>query len=121
MQTQGTGGGYGDVLERDPELVVKDLREGLISDWVARNIYRVACDSESLALDTQETERLRAAERAARLERGVPVPEFVEAWNRPEPPDDVPYYGCWDDVDVVYGGSREVQMLDGQLNGVYIA
>ncbi|HWY23609.1 MAG TPA: hydantoinase B/oxoprolinase family protein, partial [Nevskia sp.] len=31
MICQGSGGGYGDVLERDPELVMKDLREDLMS------------------------------------------------------------------------------------------
>ena len=39
--TQG-GGGYGDVLERVPEAVAQDLREGIITDWVAQNIFKVA-------------------------------------------------------------------------------
>ncbi|HBI04742.1 MAG TPA: acetone carboxylase subunit alpha, partial [Paenibacillaceae bacterium] len=30
--TQGAGGGYGDVLDRDPELVIKDVEENLISE-----------------------------------------------------------------------------------------
>ena len=32
------GGGYGDVLDREPQSVIKDLKDELISDWVAQNI-----------------------------------------------------------------------------------
>ena len=39
--TQGSGG-YGDVLERDPEAVVEDVRADRISDWTAREVYAVA-------------------------------------------------------------------------------
>ncbi|RKZ71491.1 MAG: acetone carboxylase subunit alpha, partial [Gammaproteobacteria bacterium] len=42
MISQGSGGGYGDVLERDPQLVIKDIEERLITpDW-AKKIYHVA-------------------------------------------------------------------------------
>lgn len=120
MQTQGTGGGYGDVLERDPELVAKDRREGLISEWVAREIYRVACHPETFAVDRKETERLRAEERAGRLARGVPFDEFERSWTTALPPEHIPFYGCWDDPSTVYGGSREVTMRGDELMGVYM-
>ena len=35
----GGGGGYGDPRERDRSLVVRDLREGMISPTVAREVY----------------------------------------------------------------------------------
>ena len=35
------GGGYGDPLERDKEMVLEDYREGYISEETARNIYKV--------------------------------------------------------------------------------
>ena len=31
MQSQGAGGGYGDVLERDPQMTITDLEDGLVS------------------------------------------------------------------------------------------
>lgn len=39
--------GYGDVLDRDPNLVMEDLRMGKISEWAARNVYKVVFDPEN--------------------------------------------------------------------------
>jgi acetone carboxylase, alpha subunit len=103
MMCQGTGGGYGDVLQRDPALVMKDLEESLISDETAREIYHVAYDAKTGIVDAEQTERLRDAEREARLRRGVPYDEFVARWVTPEPPADLPYMGCWDDRNEIYG------------------
>ena len=103
MMCQGTGGGYGDVLQRDTELVMKDLEESLISDATAREIYFVAYDPKTRVVDVEETERLRDTEREARLRRGVPYDEFVAKWVRPEPPADLPFMGCWNDPQEIYG------------------
>jgi|SoiMethySBSTD1v2_1073268.scaffolds.fasta_scaffold39429_4 N-methylhydantoinase B/oxoprolinase/acetone carboxylase alpha subunit len=98
---QGSGGGYGDVLERDPELVMADLEADYISPATARDIYFVAFDSETLAVDAEATDAARAAEREARKLRGVPYAEFVARWNTPEPPEHLPYYGSWGDDNAV--------------------
>jgi len=95
MICQGTGGGYGDVLERDPEAVMADVEAGYLSSEAAREIYFVIHDPATLAVDTTGTEAARAAERQARLRRGTPYTEFVEAWATPEPPAHLPYYGSW--------------------------
>ena len=95
MIAQGAGGGYGDVLERDPENVLEDLRLDRISDRVARDIYRVAWDPETFAVDAEETQRMRDAERQARLKRSKPYAEFVKEFVKEEPPADVPYFGSW--------------------------
>jgi N-methylhydantoinase B/oxoprolinase/acetone carboxylase alpha subunit len=93
--TQG-GGGYGDVLEREPEDVMTDLRRNIITPWVADNVYRVAYDADSLVVDEEETERLRAGERQRRKERGQTWDQFHERWNGLKPLDDVlKYYGAW--------------------------
>src|SRR3546814_9324409 len=63
MICQGSGGGYGDVLERDPELVMKDLREDLMSHENAHDIYKVVYDKVNLVVDVEATAELRAAER----------------------------------------------------------
>jgi N-methylhydantoinase B len=56
------GGGYGDPLERDPELVRRDAENGLISPAHAREAYGVVLAEEEggFAVEEEETERLRA-------------------------------------------------------------
>ncbi len=53
------GGGFGPPEERDPDLVLKDVREGKVSLSRASDIYRVAIDPESWTVDAAETARLR--------------------------------------------------------------
>ena len=91
----GGGGGYGDPLERDPQAVMKDLREELITDWVAETIYRVVYDDEHLIVDEEATAAARTAERRSRIARGKPYDEFVAGWRRDEPPAEVPFFGSW--------------------------
>ena len=69
------GGGYGDVLEREPERVCKDLKNGTTSEWAARNIYKVAFDVETFEYDQKQTELLRDEERKDRLKRALPFEE----------------------------------------------
>ncbi len=54
------GGGLGDPRARDPQAVLDDVLDGLISAAEARRDYRVAVDAQG-RLDLRETERLRAA------------------------------------------------------------
>ncbi len=97
MICQGAGGGYGDVLERDPEAVLADVAAGYLSPEVAREIYFVVYDKQNLAVDVDVTAAARDAERAARKRRGRPYAEFVADWVTPEPPAHLPYYGSWGD------------------------
>ncbi len=53
------GGGYGDPLERDPQIVVQDLRNGLVSSAAAEQYYGVVVDRGKLNLD--DTRHLRTA------------------------------------------------------------
>ncbi len=57
----GGGGGYGSPLERAPEAVAHDVRQGYVSLASARDYYGVVLDPDSLAVDAEAT----AAERAA--------------------------------------------------------
>ncbi len=54
------GGGYGPPWEREPELVLVDVREGKVSPERARDVYRVAIDPRTWTVDAGETARLRA-------------------------------------------------------------
>ena len=54
------GGGFGDPRTRDPQAVLDDVLDGLITAEEARRDYNVAIDAQG-RLDLRETERLRAA------------------------------------------------------------
>ena len=61
----GGGGGFGDPLERDFDLVAEDVREGYVSSEVAREVYSVALDSKG-QVDQEATGTLRKAPKAPR-------------------------------------------------------
>jgi N-methylhydantoinase B/oxoprolinase/acetone carboxylase alpha subunit len=107
MITQGSGGGYGDVLERDPALVSRDYLDGLISMRPVRDIYHVVLDGQTGAVDIGATETARDLERQKRKARGKPYKEFVKQWQTDMPPADVPFYGSWDDRDTIYMGTPD--------------
>jgi N-methylhydantoinase B len=52
------GGGYGDPRTRDPERVLKDVREGLITRQRAEDVYAVVI-AEDLSVDAARTAELR--------------------------------------------------------------
>ncbi len=58
------GGGYGDPLERDPEMVQDDVIQGYVSLEKARQDYGVVIDTGTLMVDTAATEELRRSMRA---------------------------------------------------------
>lgn len=53
------GGGYGEPLERDPQLVLEDVLDGLVSEKAAREIYGVVLDLETQSVDRTATQNLR--------------------------------------------------------------
>ncbi|UCG66517.1 MAG: hydantoinase B/oxoprolinase family protein [Deltaproteobacteria bacterium] len=53
------GGGYGDPIDRDPALVLKDVKEGYVSLEAANDVYGVAIEPERLGLDLRKTEERR--------------------------------------------------------------
>jgi N-methylhydantoinase B/oxoprolinase/acetone carboxylase alpha subunit len=118
MISQGAGGGYGDPLERDPEAVMADLREDLISDWTAREIYRVVYEERTRSVAIEETARMRAQERERRTQRGRPYDEFVREWVTAAPPKGVPYFGAWDHGELIYLGDPTQTAARGASRGV---
>jgi len=57
----GGGGGYGDAGRRDPQLVLAEVRDGLLSPEAARRDYGVAIAPDGRSVDAQATARLRGA------------------------------------------------------------
>jgi len=90
------GAGYGDPLEADPKGILEDLLNGLISEWTATNVYKVAYDLKGRKVDLEETKRLRDAERQARLERGRSWDDFHADWSEKKPADEIlTLFGSW--------------------------
>ena len=109
MICQGSGGGYGDVLERDPHLVLKDVEEDKVSAFIARDLFKVVFDEKTLVLDEAATESARKTERENRLQRGTRFDDFVEEWTQDAPPEHVPYYGSWDDPRTMIIGAGDTR------------
>ena len=57
----GGGGGYGDARRRDPELVLAEVRDGLLSPEAARRDYGVALAADGRSIDAHATARLRGS------------------------------------------------------------
>ena len=114
MISQGAGGGYGDLLERDPEAVIRDIEDGLLSIPVAKKLYKVEFNEETLVIDHEGTKKLRDQERADRRKRGKPFKEFIKEWNKETPPDHFLYFGSWgeDNSKLYVGGKDKVRDAD---------
>jgi N-methylhydantoinase B len=56
----GSGGGFGDPLERDPEQVAADVREGFVSANRAREVYGVVLTDDG-RVDGAATAAVRAS------------------------------------------------------------
>jgi len=77
MPTVG-GGGLGDPIERNPELVVADIRsKKATSEWT-KKIYCVSSDPDTLEVDGKKTEELRAQKCKERLRLGKPGKEYLK-------------------------------------------
>jgi N-methylhydantoinase B len=55
------GGGWGRAFEREPERVLRDVRDGVVSVDTARTVYGVVLSNDLRAIDRSATERLRAS------------------------------------------------------------
>ncbi|MBS1895519.1 MAG: hydantoinase B/oxoprolinase family protein [Actinobacteria bacterium] len=95
----GGGGGFGDPLDRDPERVAVDVRDGFVSERAAADVYGVAL-GDGGAVDRDETEQLRLAARRRRL--GGNDPDRVPEDGPPPEPGERPLGGC---LHVVDGGA----------------
>jgi N-methylhydantoinase B len=72
------GGGWGDPLERDPDKVLVDVRNELVSPEAAQADYGVVVDTANWTIDRTATEARRAALRARR-----PAETAKVLWEEP--------------------------------------
>ena len=55
-----SGGGWGDPMQRDPDLVLQDVRNGIYTVDYVRREFGVVIDPQTLAIDHDATTSLRA-------------------------------------------------------------
>ncbi len=58
----GGGAGVGNPAERDPQEVLKDVQNELVSIQIAKDVYKVIIDPEKMKVLEKETRALRKAE-----------------------------------------------------------
>ena len=56
------GGGWGKPEERDPQKVLRDVRDGIVSLEAAQSLYRVVLSEDRRSVDNGSTARLRSKE-----------------------------------------------------------
>jgi acetone carboxylase alpha subunit len=80
ISDNGSAGGLGDPVDRDPALQKADLDSSLSTEDITRNIYCIAANYNEKArqweIDEKATKKLREAKRKERLSRGVPVEQW---------------------------------------------
>lgn len=95
------GGGYGDVLERDPEAVMGDIRQNILTHSTAQNVYIVVYNPETLEVDHERTEEMRREEKERRKQRGKRYEDFEKEWLEKKPPEEwIKWFGPWPGVPV---------------------
>ncbi len=67
------GGGFGDPIDREPELVLKDFGRGWVSRAVAEKIYGVVLTGDGQAVDGRATEKRRDEIRKERRLQSTPT------------------------------------------------
>ncbi|OGO42010.1 MAG: hypothetical protein A2137_03695 [Chloroflexi bacterium RBG_16_58_8] len=83
-------------MNRKPQAIMEDLEDGVISHWVARNVYKVVYDEKALEVDEEATRRQRGREKEERKKRGMVCAEFEKGWLRKKPSEEVlEFYGDW--------------------------
>lgn len=78
------GGGYGDPLSREPELVARDVAAGLCTLSIAHDAYGVELTGDPPTLRLEETESLRRDLRRRRVEQSQPVWELFDQEGQPQ-------------------------------------
>jgi acetophenone carboxylase len=92
------GAGYGDPLFRDLDKVMEDLKNEIISDWTAMNIYKVVFDPNTFSVDYEASEDARQKEREDRMRRAKPYDVFERGWLKKRPAEEaLTTFGSWPD------------------------
>jgi len=76
------GGGYGDPIEREPQLIVRDVENGYVTPELAGALHVVALEldrqTDRWTVDREATKQRREQFRRDRLRKAVPVSRWIE-------------------------------------------
>jgi N-methylhydantoinase B/oxoprolinase/acetone carboxylase alpha subunit len=76
----GRGGcGLGDPIEREPELIVEDIRNKRATLEISQKVYYVSIDPKTLEVDHNKTKKMREEKRKQRLSHGIPAGNYLKA------------------------------------------
>lgn len=79
LACMGRGGcGLGDPMEREPELIVQDLKNKTATLHQCQKVYCIAIDPETLEVDYDKTRRLREDKRRERLSQGIQASDYLK-------------------------------------------
>ena len=67
------GGGWGDPLAREPEWVLRDVRDGTVSRDAAAREYGVVLSDDGRRVEADQTEKLRAVLRSSQAAGAIPA------------------------------------------------
>ena len=84
-------------MERDPELILKDLINGVVSREASEQICGVVMDGDwanprSLKCNREETNKVRARMREERKKRGIPARDYIKMNREKILKGDIPKY-----------------------------
>jgi N-methylhydantoinase B len=78
IQSASGGAGLGDPIERDPERVLEDFRNGLVTLETCHRVYCVSLDTQNMKINSSETEAMRQNKIKDRLKQGIPGDTFLK-------------------------------------------
>jgi len=88
--------GIGDPLEADPEWIMKDIKDLLMSHWMAKNVYMVEYDEKTFKVNHAATEEKRNEKRKERIKNSMKFDEYLEQIKDVKPDDSIlKTYGTW--------------------------
>ena len=89
-------------MDREPATVIQDLKDKIISDWSAENVYKVIYNPENMKIDEEATQRHRQTEREKRLKQSSSYEEFEKKWLKLKIDDSLlKFYGSWPEGEMV--------------------
>lgn len=118
VDAAGSSGGWGDPLDRDPQLVIDDLNSGMTPNYeFVREMNGVVAAQNDLGewvLDTAATEAKRTALRQARLDESIPAEQW---WKDERPAIENQEFSA--EVKEMYGQSLSFAKFDAEFRGFW--
>jgi N-methylhydantoinase B/oxoprolinase/acetone carboxylase alpha subunit len=90
LHTAQGGAGLGDPIERDPELIITDIKNGQATIEISERAYCVAIKRDTLEIDYEKTRKMREEKIKERLSKGIKAKDFLQELVRKRETRDLP-------------------------------